>query len=265
VASPLPSGAHALDQQLQQYVRVVTARDRDVERVGPFQATFDPHSASPYLSYAVPDDGAEPTAADVAALVAAFRHRDRVPRLEFLPAVAPAVEAALAAGGFAVEAHLAVMTCGRADVADLAAPEGIAIEVPRSAADLRAMRVAQHAAFGVDEPDVGDEEVGRQQASMAAGALALLARDTATGQVVAGGVATVPAAGVTEIAGIGVLSSHRRRGIAGAITAGLARAAFAAGLDTVWLTPGDDGAHRVYGRAGFTDRTTIIHMSVPGA
>ena len=67
------------------------------------------------------------------------------------------------------------------------------------------------------------------------------------------------------VAGIGVLSSHRRRGIAGAITAGLARAAFAAGLDTVWLTPGDDGAHRVYGRAGFIDRTTMIHMSVPEA
>jgi hypothetical protein len=256
-------GATALDQQLQEYVRVVTARDRDVERVGPFLATFDRHSTHPYLSYAFPDDGAQPTAEDVAALAAAFRRRDRVPRLEFLPAVAPAAEAALAAGGFLVEARLAVMTCGPGGVTDLGAPAGIAIEVPQTAEDLRAMRVAQHAAFGLEDAEVGDDEVARQRASMDAGALALLARDTATGRVVGGGVATVPAAGVTEVAGIGVLAGHRRRGIAGAITAGLAGAALAAGRQTVWLTPGDDGAHRVYGRAGFVDRTTMIHMSIP--
>jgi hypothetical protein len=84
---------------------------RDVERAGPFTATFDRHTDSPFLSYAFPDDGAEPTPHDVAALAQAFRRRGRVPRLEFLPAVAPAVEPALLAGGFTVEARLAVMTC----------------------------------------------------------------------------------------------------------------------------------------------------------
>ena len=79
----------------------------------------------------------------------------------------------------------------------------------------------------------------------------------------AGGVATVPGDGVTEIGGIGVLESHRRRGIAAAITAGLTRAAHAAGTTTVWLTPGDDGAHRVYARAGFTDTTCQVHLSRP--
>jgi GNAT superfamily N-acetyltransferase len=93
--------------------------------------------------------------------------------------------------------------------------------------------------------------------------LALLARDVATGAVVGGGVATVPGDGVTELAGIGVLESHRRRGIAGAITAGLTRSAHAAGTTTGWLTPGDDGAHRVYARAGFTEATTQVHLSRP--
>jgi len=37
----------------------------------------------------------------------AYERRDRIPRLEFLPAVAPAAEAALAAGGFALEATTA--------------------------------------------------------------------------------------------------------------------------------------------------------------
>lgn len=258
-----PSGTLVLDQQLQQYVRTVATRDRDVERVGPFTATFDPHSTNPYLSYAFPDDDARPTAQDVAALVAAYVRRDRVPRLEFLPAVAPAVAAALAAGGFAVEARLDVMTCAAGAAADLAPPPGIAIETPVTDDDLRGMRIAQHAAFGVEEPEVDDGEIARQRAALAAGTLMTLARDTATGAIVGGGVATVPAGGVTEIAGIGVLATHRGRGIAGAITASLTRAAFAPGLTTVWLTPGQDAAHRVYARAGFRDTSIMVHMSVP--
>jgi predicted GNAT family acetyltransferase len=77
-------------------------------------------------------------------------------------------------------------------------------------------------------------------------------------------VATVPSRGVTEIAGIGVLASHRRRGIATAITARLTADAFAAGVTTAFLTPGDHGAQRVYQRAGFADATVMLHISRPG-
>ena len=114
----------------------------------------------------------------------------------------------------------------------------------------------------MQEPEVDDAEVRAPARVAGEGALALLARDTATGAVVGGGVATVPADGVTEIAGIGVLDSHRRRGIAGAITSALTAAAIAAGVELAWLTPGDDGAHRVYARAGFQDKTTMLHMSL---
>jgi GNAT superfamily N-acetyltransferase len=250
----------ALDRRLQEYVRLTAVRGREVERVGPFVATFDPRSASTYLNYAFPDAGAMPSAEDVQALIGAYRRRERVPRLEFFPAVAPDVAPVLTRGGFAVEAELAVMTCGAADVVALTAPEGVAVEVPRSDDDLRGMRAAQHRAFGVEEPDVDDDEVARQRASLDEGALAVLARDVATGTVVGGGVATVPADGVTEIAGIGVLESHRQRGIAGAITSALTTAAIAAGVELAWLTPGHDDAHRVYARAGFLDKSTMLHM-----
>lgn len=259
--SSTSSGALALDRQLQQYVRTVATRDRDVEHVGPFTATFDPRSTSPFLNYAFPADDARPTAADVATLIAAFRRRERLPRLEFLPGVAPAVEAALLAGGFVLEARLAVMTCAADTFVELAPPAGIDIETPVSDDDVRGMRMAQHGAFGVEEPEVDDEEVARQRASIAAGTLAFLARDQGSGAIVGGGVATVPAEGVTEIAGIGVLASHRRRGIAGAITSALSRAAIDAGQTTVWLTPGNEGAHRVYARAGFRDTSVMLHMS----
>lgn len=264
-----PSSAPSLDQQLQQYLRGAAARNRDVERIGPFLATFDPHSTIPYLSYAIPDDGARPTAADVAALVNAYDRHDRLPRLEYLPVAAPDVEAALVAGGFAVEARLPVMTCTVGAAVDPAPDDGIVIVPPATDEDFRAMRAAQHAAVSAliegheDSDEDDDGELARQRRQIADGGLALLARARATGAVVAGGVATVPGEGVTEIGGIGVLESHRRRGIAGAITAGLTRAAHAAGTTTVWLTPGDDGAHRVYARAGFTDTTCQVHLSRP--
>jgi ribosomal protein S18 acetylase RimI-like enzyme len=259
----IPSSASALDLQLQQYVRGVAMRDRDVERIGPFTATFDTHSTIKYLSYAIPDVGAQPTLEDVAALAAAYVARDRLPRLEYLPAVAPAVEAALVAGGFAVEARLPVMTCAPGAAPALAPPDGVVVEVPQTEADFAGMWTAQHAAFGAPDEQPAPGELDRARRRLAAGGLVLLARDTATGAVVGGGVATVPGDGVTEIAGIGVLERHRRRGIAGAITAGLARAAFAAGTTVVWLTPGNDGAHRVYERAGFVDTSIMVHISKP--
>jgi GNAT superfamily N-acetyltransferase len=264
----VPFGVTSLDQQLQKYLRGAAARDRDVERIGPFLATFDPHSTIPYLSYAIPDDGARPTLADVAALVDAYSRHDRLPRLEYLPVAAPDVEAALLAGGFVVDARLAVMTCAVDAVVDLARDDGIVITPPTTDEDFRTMRAAQHAAFGEiveGHTDDGgdDDELVRERQRLADGGLALLARDLAIGAVVGGGVATVPGDGVTEVAGIGVLESHRRRGIAGAITASLTRAAHAAGTTTVWLTPGHDGAHRVYARAGFTDTTSQVHLSRP--
>ncbi|WP_445150994.1 GNAT family N-acetyltransferase [Baekduia sp. Peel2402] len=268
VDSFLPKGLQEVlsDHRIQQYLRGAAARGRDVERVGPFLATFNARDAMPYTNYAIPDDGARPTAADVAALVDAYNKRDRLPRLEYLPNAAPDVEAALIAGGFVVEALLPGMVCEPPDVVALPAPDGIVFEVPASDDDWHELDTVQHVAFGVEpSPATAAEraeaaERGRER--LADGGLTLLARDVETGAVVGGGVATVPGDGVTEIAGIGVSATHRRRGIAGALTASLASAAFAAGIEIVWLTPGDAGAHRVYARAGFTDATTILHVSL---
>ena len=73
---------------------------------------------------------------------------------------------------------------------------------------------------------------------------------------------TPPADEVTELAGIGVQAAYRRRGIAGALTARLAEQAFAAGVTTAFLTPGDDGAGRVYERAGFEPRSLMLHIAL---
>jgi GNAT superfamily N-acetyltransferase len=261
VVLPSPADVPASDQQLQKYLRAAAARGRDVEQIGPFLATFDRQTDHRYLNYAIPEDGAQPTTGDVAALIDAYRRRGRLPRLEFLPGAAPYAESALLAGGFAVEGRLPAMTCAPGQAADVAPPAGFALGVPAGDDDLRAMSTVQHAAFGDGPPDAA--AIARSRAAIGAGALAVFARAQATGEIVGGGATTVPGGGVAEVVGIGVAEPYRRRGLAAAITARLTHDAFAAGVTTAYLTPGDDGAHRVYGRAGYVDTTVMLHISLP--
>src|SRR5262245_38193643 len=86
--------------ELQQYLRHAAAHHRDVIRSGPFQVHVDPHADQPYANYAIPDADAQPSDADVDALVAVFEAAGRQPAFEFLPECAPAVERALLAAGF---------------------------------------------------------------------------------------------------------------------------------------------------------------------
>ena len=257
------TGASVPDRPLQRYLRTAAARGRDAERVGPFVALFDPHTAHPYLNYAIPDDGARPTPSDVAALIAAFDRRGRVPRLEYLPAVAPEAEAALLSAGLTVQDRLPLMVCTPDTLVAPSPQPGLEIALPVGDDDLRAMGVAQHAAFGDGPPDAA--AANRLREWIAEGAIAVVARDVASGAIVGGGIATVPDDGTTEVAGIGVLEAFRRRGAAGAITARLAREAFARGVTTAFLTPGDDGAQRVYARAGFAERSVMLHLVRPGS
>jgi ribosomal protein S18 acetylase RimI-like enzyme len=248
-----------VDSSIQRYLRSAVSVGRDLEQVGPFLASFDPTTAHPYLSYAIPDDGAEPSAADVVALRAAFERRERIPRLEFLPAVAPAADDALRAGGFTLEAELPLMTSAPGETPDAPPPDGIELVFPATDAEIRAGSAVANAAFG--EPgEPGPADVARTRRLLDAGGIAVLARERASGEAVGWGVCSALRDRTTELAGIAVRESHRRRGIAGAITAHLARTAFARGVRTAFLTPGDDGAERVYERAGFAARSRMLHM-----
>ena len=56
---------------------------------------------------------------------------------------------------------------------------------------------------------------------------------------------------VSEIVGVGVLPSHRRRGLAAALTSALARHALDHGVETVFCGAQDDDVARIYARLGF--------------
>jgi predicted N-acetyltransferase YhbS len=244
---------------VQAYLRGTAARGRDTERHGPFLATFSRETDHPFLNYAIPDAGAVPAPDDVAALVAAYRRRNRVPRLELLTAPAPAVEPALLAAGFTVELRPSVMVCRPGEAVPLPVPAGVELLTPTTDADLLQLTAVTREAFGETAPPTADD-VRATRRMLAGGGLAVLARDTASGAAAGAGLATEISGGITELAGFGVLHRFRRRGIAGAITGRLVREAHAAGVHTAFLTPGGEEAERVYARAGFAGRTEMLHI-----
>ena len=244
--------------QLQQYLRTSASQGRTTSRVGPFLVTIDEGTNHPFLNYAVPDDAARPSAEEVTAMVQAFVARGRIPRLEYLEPAAPLVLAALEAQGFALEARVKAMTAARA--ADVPLAEGHAFLVPETDADRTAMLTLQNVAYGAP-PEVDAAQLARSRALEAAGGIILAIRATVDGAIVAGGVTTAAdGSGFTEVTGIAVAADRRRRRLATALTSELPRRAFAAGVATAFITPGDDRAARVYERAGFREIGQMLHV-----
>ncbi|MDW5597234.1 GNAT family N-acetyltransferase [Conexibacter stalactiti] len=250
--------------ELQQYLRRAAAQHRTVVRSGPFLVHLDEQSDQPYANYAIPDAGAEPSAAEVAALVELFAARGRRAAFEFLPACAPAVSGALLAAGLEVTYRIPLMICPARQLVAVAPPDGVTVVIADDATPderLRELIAMQGAAFGLSPQPVPDEDVQRLRARAGEGVVAYA---VSGGAIVGGGCALVIRDGMTELAGIAVAEAARRRGIAAAVTAALALEAVARGATLPFLTPGDDGAGRVYQRAGFAPAGEMLHMALPG-
>jgi GNAT superfamily N-acetyltransferase len=246
--------------RIQAYIRTNAARGRDTERIGPFLATFSRTSTNPFLNYAIPDAGATPSTADAIGLINAYRARGRTPRLEYLPVLAPAVEPALLAAGFSVESRVPLMHCPPGERVDQPAPHGIELVAPETDDEIMAMITAQHEAYAEPAPPTWDDVTARRK-HLAEGGLAVLARDTATGEPAGGGACDVILDGIGELAGFGVRERYRRRGIAAAITADLTRRAHESGAVTAFLTPGGEPAERIYARAGYRRVGEVLFLS----
>jgi ribosomal protein S18 acetylase RimI-like enzyme len=240
-------------------MRRAAAAGRATEQVGPFLATFSPASTNPFLNYAIPDDGARPSRADVDGLTDAYRTRDLLPRVEFLVDTAPAAGPALLAAGWSVERRIPVMLCPPESAVAAPTPAGIELVVPDSDDEIRGMMVAQFTAFG-DQPDITADNISSTRERLRDGGFAVLARDAGTGEPAGGGVAEAIVDGTTEIAGIGVLADFRRRGIGAALTAFLTAAVHAAGARTVFLTPAGVPEQRIYSRVGFQPAGDMLHV-----
>lgn len=247
---------------IQSYLRSAASRDRLTTRIGPFLATVTADTANPYLNYAIPDDGATPTVAEVDALIAYYQKQARTPRLEYMTGLAPAVEAALTAQGFAVERTTPLMVYDAAAAPKVPPVAGIELFTPETDGEILDVSAALSEAYGGDGlPSANAVQSGRRFA--AAGGISVSARDMATCLTVGGGVCDVPFQATTELAGIGVRSTFRRRGIAAAMTAWLVERVLAAGTTSIFLMAAGEAEARIYGRVGFAPIGEVLHISRP--
>jgi hypothetical protein len=129
-------------------------------QTGPFTVGLDAHSDDPMRNYAVPDHGARPGAGDIDALITLFRHRHRVPRLEYIEEDAPRAWPALAAAGFTIERRTPVMIATPATTLTPRSPAGITILLATSDTDLAAAATVQHHAYQLTAPP-GPQDVAR--------------------------------------------------------------------------------------------------------
>lgn len=242
---------------IQGYLRAVIQDDHQILATGAFDIFIQPQSDHPFVNYAIPRRDAEPDEEAVGELIAIMEGAGRVPRAEYLPAEAPAVEEALCAQGFEVELRTPVMRCTPDALVAVEVPDKVTLDVVGPDAtreELEGLMRAQSEAFGEPFEPADLERVqpllGRRITVIA----------YADGEVAGGGLCQPPIAHVTELAGIGVREPFRRRGIATAITSELARLAFDSGVETAFMTPGDSGARAAYERAGFEATDEMLHL-----
>ncbi|MEJ7892375.1 MAG: GNAT family N-acetyltransferase [Solirubrobacteraceae bacterium] len=243
---------------VQAYLRAAAAADRHLLATGPFDVFIDPVSDHPYLNYAIPRDGAEPTPESITEVVTVMGRAARTPRLEFLPAAAPAAEAALLEFGFTEQLRTPVMArTAEDDGADAPIADGVLLQ--QLGPDVEREQIAgfmrtRAEAFG--EP----YEPGGNDGAAATFTRRIAVVAYAEEEVVGGGMCLEALEGVVELVGIGVAEAFRRRGIGTAVTSELARLAFASGVEVAFLTPGNEDTRRVYERAGFTVSDEMLHL-----
>ncbi|MGL4286400.1 MAG: GNAT family N-acetyltransferase [Phreatobacter sp.] len=232
----------------------------NVFRLPPFTIMIDAASSDPLRSYAIPDDGAEPDGASIAALIVLFAAKDRTPRLEYIPDLAPAVLPGLQSNGFEAERFLPFMTCTRATLAPVPDLPGVEWLIAEQTADLETAARVQNEAHGVPETTAADVE--RLRHTVRKGGAVVLARDGDGGEPLGSGHYAPPHDGFTEIAAIGVRPAARRRGIGGGVAALLAARAMDRGIAFPFLMAArEEAAWRTYRRIGFADCGTMLHIS----
>jgi ribosomal protein S18 acetylase RimI-like enzyme len=246
-----------VDLRIQQSVVAnLSARPAPVE-AGPFILGLDPATTSPHINYATPRPGAAITAAEVENLIAAFRRAERQPRLEYVVNCAPGLEQLLVAAGFTVEERHEFLTCTPDSL--IGTPASLDLREPSTSEERAAMVAAQNEAFG-GEASATDAAVAGIERLQQRGGIALMAVD-GEGNCAGGGQAVPPSDGVSEVGAIAVRPPYRRRGLGGAITAGVTRRLFEAGADLAWLEASGEDSWRVYERIGYRPAGRRLYIS----
>jgi ribosomal protein S18 acetylase RimI-like enzyme len=203
--------------------------------------------------YARPLRGGPPvTAADVKRVRARERELGLPETFEWIQDVRPEMAPACRDAGMTVLDHPLMVMRGSPRVPR--PPDGVEVRLLQPDDDAARVDAIAPVAFGNPGTAVGDVGIeALPPPSAVAGA-----RDgpgfkavAMVGEDPVGSGVCIPVGSVAEIAGIGVLPAFRRRGIGAAVTALLVAEARSQGVETIFLTAGDEVIARVYASLGF--------------
>jgi predicted GNAT family acetyltransferase len=186
----------------------------------------------------------------------AFAAEGRWLSAELIEEANPGLADALAANGMTIVSRPPLLVVEPSDLVLPELPAGVTASVVTSADEKAEANAVAADAYEMDGMGTAF------QPEPSNGASVLLRLD---GVPVATAAWTAVADGMTEVAGVGTVHSHRRRGFGAIATAFATQQAFELGGATLaWLTPGDDGADRVYRRLGYAPKATAVHLGDPG-
>ncbi|OIJ85264.1 GNAT family N-acetyltransferase [Streptomyces colonosanans] len=260
--------------RLEQYYDAVPRSGARVEDLGPLTLFIRegqgwPFSARPTLGWS----GAV-SAADVNRVRARQRELGIPESFEWVAATAPALRAAVEQAGLTVHEHplmvldpdvptpavpevadgVVVRTVGPDDPvlpSALAVPD-LAFAEPGTGGGAAGLAELGEAVRG----HASDGSVERAVARILAGLTCVAAAVEDSTALCAG--QHQPVGAVSEIVGVGTLPTARRRGLAHAVTAVLVADARSRGVETIFLSAGDDDVARIYARLGFRSVATAL-------
>ncbi|MEU4191171.1 GNAT family N-acetyltransferase [Kribbella sp. NPDC026611] len=243
------------------YLHTVPLSGSVAEQVGPF-TLFRSTTIWPYYARPVPGSGVTITPDDVALV------RDRCAELEipcsfeWVVETCPSLGPAAAAAGLSVVEH-PLLVLERDDFRPVTADARCEI-LPATADAVRQARAVANLGFSSPGTAIGeagpaerDAAAAETSADMVTGLLDRAQRGvtvtaaafTEDGMVASGSHQPVDKA--TEVVGVATLPTHRRRGLAAAVTSTLVQHAFDHGVDLVLLSAESDAVAAVYERVGF--------------
>ncbi|MCF3106162.1 GNAT family N-acetyltransferase [Streptomyces roseoverticillatus] len=260
--------------RLEQYYDAVPRSGARTEDFGPLTLFVRDGEGWPFYARPALGRPGTVTAGDVARVRARQRELGIPESFEWVAETTPALRAAAEEAGLTVHEH-PLMALGP-DAPLPAVPEPAAgmelrtvgpddpvlpsaIAVPHLAFADRGTRVGAAGTAELREAVrgiAGDGSVEYVAARIVAG-LTCVAAAVEDGMAVCAG-QHQPVGAVSEIVGVGTLPAARRRGLGQAVTAALLADARSRGVETVFLSAGDEDVARIYARVGFRRVATAL-------
>ncbi|MET9898252.1 GNAT family N-acetyltransferase [Streptomyces sp. NPDC006446] len=257
--------------RLERYYDAVPRAAARAEDFGPLTLFVRESPGWPYYARPTPDwTGPAATAEDIDRVRTRQRELGVPEAFEWVAEVTPGLRETVEATGLRVHAHPLMVREGDGPDTSLPDPHPLVQVLGPDDPSLAGALAVPHLAFAAPGTALGPAgpaelaaEITARAGELPAAAERVRAGRTVVAAAVEDGVVLcsgmhLPVGRVSEVAGVGTLPAARRRGLGLAVTAALVADARTRGVDTVFLSAGDDDVARIYGRLGFRRVATAL-------